>query len=260
MSQFTAAVTLLMLLPLGGIPSDAEIAELRTQFAQADEQNKQQAGFALANALFQRWVKTSNADPAREEERKELQSVSDAIAGNPFTKSSYKAKSFWAETVEQSLIEGEPNEEKAKFIAKLVEPTKAHRMTDEVAKRGSPAEPFGWDVQAVYSLALARAGKLDAARTENDLVIKKISNNIEKSPRPDLGVVYLGKERANKSLLREMYLYRALIEAIGRDQAAVEKFSLAAGMVDGMNDHSVEKQQQLIAAIAKILGRGAQAK
>ena len=76
---------------------------------------------------------------------------------------------------------------------------------------GRPTEPLGWDVQAVYALALARAGRFAEATRENDLLLTKVATNLKKGRLPNLPLFFMGAQRSQKSLQQQLTLHKAFI-------------------------------------------------
>ncbi|HEV7281867.1 MAG TPA: hypothetical protein VGN57_16825 [Pirellulaceae bacterium] len=234
-----------------GVAADAQVDALRNRYQEAGEEGRVAAGFAYGEALLKRWATASPESDEAPALRKELKTLQEELQGAPLTEKASKAKTAWAVAAFPLLLEGKLDRAKAKTLAQIVEPTRAQRMTDALAEKGEPAEPYGWDVQAVHALALARAGQVDAARKESDLVLKKVEIALTQSRQ--FPTEFLGSVRSLAAVRREALLQRALVEAIAGDDAAVVARTSAAGPPEEQDPAATAAEQKLIHAIADAL-------
>ncbi|MFK7735358.1 MAG: serine/threonine-protein kinase [Pirellulaceae bacterium] len=139
----------------------------------------------------------------------------------------------------------------AKTLADLTQPYAAIRVSDRLAQQGRPTEPVGWDVQAAYALALARAGETEKALKENQQLLAKIEVNIRFGQLPDLRLEFHGTKRSPKSLLKQTLLQKSVILAVaGRTAEAVDA-STAVGVVKVNNP--TQDDQLAIQAMLRVL-------
>lgn len=88
------------------------------------------------------------------------------------TNASYDAAGQLAAKSWPILLRGYPKDLNAAMV-ELTKPYAAIRVEDKIAQAGSPTEMLGCDVQAAHAIALAGAGKLKEALSENERLRKK---------------------------------------------------------------------------------------
>ena len=76
--------------------------------------------------------------------------------------------------------------QRAAFLVEMTRPHLGVRINDTIAQLGIPPEPLDLNIQDAYSLALLRAGRVDDARRENGLLLKKVTLNLRRSRVPNM--------------------------------------------------------------------------
>ena len=205
---------------------------------------------------LQTWANVAEqSDESKELAQKVRQLQQDLYKNKtPNTESHRKVSAQVAEVCWPSLSDSIPPS-MAVVIADLTKPDMSVRISDRLAAAGRPTEPVGWDVQFVHALALARAGKIDEALKENDLLTKKIDINLRKGRLPDLKLRFLDDSRSQKSLLKQARLQKALILAIAGKTGEAFDVSTAAGAVEVSNptDDDQKAIQSMLPMLAKAM-------
>ncbi len=216
----------------------AELEEHRKQYQEAhanfvktqdygkDYRLSIESAHQLILKLLQYWITLPEDAVDEPDIRREIRAVYKKTAGSSLTEKYNQAKSFMSRAVWPLLATKEPNQEQASFIAELVKPQIGVRINDKAVKRGKPTEPFGWNVQAAYALALIRSGKAKQGHEEIDLLYAKAGINSKVNPEgkldygPDAGE---GRYRNYKDYLQMCEVLRALQALILDDRIVAAK-------------------------------------
>lgn len=180
----------------------------------------------LLSTLLHHWITLPEDSVDASAICREIRTVYKETAGNPLTEMHNQAKSFMARAVWPLLATKEPNQEQASFVAELVKPQIGVRINDKAVKRGKPTEPFGWNVQAAYALALIRSGKAEQAHEEIDLLHAKARINSKVNPEGKLDygpAAGEGRYRNYKDYLQLCEVLRALQALILDERVAATK-------------------------------------
>lgn len=140
-------------------------------------------------------------------------------------------------------------------LSELTTPGPAVRTSDALAKQGRPTEPVGWEQQAAHALALGHAGRLREALEENQKLEGKILLNLEKGRLPDLQLTFLGKQRSQRSVWKQVKLQQALLHALAGDLPQATACSQEAAVMKNpaaTPDDTAEIQRTLAALGATI--------
>ncbi|MCH7229034.1 hypothetical protein [Haloferula sp. A504] len=168
----------------------AGFAERLTLWSDAYSRNRE-AAKALVHPLVKRVA--SIPDGEFRAARTDLKQIhGDLTKGQP--QASHDNLQYIAGAVLPEVRDKEPAADRASLFAELTTPDALIREADARTKRGEISEPVGFAIQDTHALALARAGKMDAARRENDLLLKKLEILIEKS-RLKIGTNHRGVVR-----------------------------------------------------------------
>ena len=181
----------------------------------------------------------------------ELRQIQQDLTGSP-TQASLNNSKYFAEVILPLVRDKKLAPTRASLFADLTKPGEWIRESDKIAERGQIAEPVGWGVQDTHALALARAGKFDAARKDSDLLLKKITITLEKGRLPKLTMTHNGRSRTKPSLHREFLLHRALIEALAGDAKAAEERLAMAKKIEEPDADILKTHLALEKNIAKI--------
>ena len=147
----------------------------------------------------------------------------------------------------------------AQVIVDRTMPDAGIRFNDRLAKGGSPTEPLGWNVQAVHALALAHAGDVEAALSENDALLTKVTTNIVKGRLPDSPVEFLGQEHEPKMLRWLLTLQRGFIMKLSGRFEDFEVTMLRADQLAPSSGNTRADEaavRQIIKAIAALPEKG----
>lgn len=96
---------------------------------------------------------------------------------NALTESYYQRHSLLANAINPHLVNKDIEKERAEFFSELLKPHGGIKVEDFFHFFRLPAEPQDWSVQAAYSLACLRAGKISTARKENKKLIRKAAGS-----------------------------------------------------------------------------------
>ncbi|MDA1049055.1 MAG: hypothetical protein O3C40_01060 [Planctomycetota bacterium] len=203
---------------------------------------RREAAYALIPVLLEHWTILPDGSDELAATGKEIKAVYIDIAGKPLTQANSDARSFFADAVWPLLADNRLTQERAALFVELTEPHLGVRLNDKIAQLGKPTEPLDWNLQDAHSLALLRAGRIDDARRENELLLKKLTLNLERGLLPNVEVNYRNGKRTQQSLRREYLLHRALIEAVGEDKDKARK--LLTEVTDIEEAEEITKQQE----------------
>jgi len=187
---------------------------------------KRDAAHSLVPVLFERWISLSADSGELPAIHHEIKAVYQEMAGKPLTQGNSDAKSFFADAVWPLLVNEQLTPDRAAFLVEITKPHPGVRINDKIAQLGNPTEPLDWNIQDAHSLALLRAGRIDDARRENELLLQKVTLNLDRGRVPNMKVNYRNGKRTNQSLRREYLLHSALIEAVsGNKQKTQERLA-----------------------------------
>lgn len=159
------------------------------------------------DGLFQIWAKTPQETPEVKEIEEELIFLRSQYI-HRMTERGMQVQNLFAKKAKPMIIKNLSTTTQANFLALMTQPGAHQRLADKMAVKGTPTEPFGWEVQATHSLALMRAGQHKKARTENKKLLLKT------------GLLIRGNERYEQ----QYFLHRALIEAKANKLEEAKKF------------------------------------
>ena len=124
---------------------------------------------------------------------------------------------FFSALVRPYVMPAGVTKARAAFLASLTVPNQTVRFYDRRAKQGIPEQSWGWEIQDVYAIALARAGHLQQARDENKLLLTKVNLLLKQGLWPNLVPSQLQKKRS-------FLVHRALLELLSGECAAARGF------------------------------------
>ena len=137
--------------------------------------------------------------------QEELKQAISAIGYNKNTESEINQKNTLADLSWSFLATGKINKQKALFLSTLIEPPKGVRISDRMHAFGIPIEPYGWDLQLVYSLALIRAEKANLALKELKKVKSKVLKYQKRSYQEIHAKDFTQKTSSIKAAIRQRY-------------------------------------------------------
>lgn len=179
---------------------------------------------------------SSNENLKAQEELK--QAIAD-VGYNKNTESEMNQKNTLADLSWSFLATGKINKQKAAFLSTLIEPPKGVRISDRMHAFGIPIEPYGWDLQLAYSLALIRAEKADLALKELKKVESKVLKYQKRSNQEMHSKDFTQKKSSLQEAIRQRYvrqtqqlqvceLLHALVALQGKDLNKAETYYKAA--------------------------------
>jgi len=222
-----------------------------TAWSAATRQQRKTAEL-LAPALLNHWATLSDDSEELMAVAEEIRTAYTDMSGKPLTVRDSKAKSYFAGVVIPMLVDFKLSQRRAGLLVELTTPFAGIRINDQVALIGKPTEPLGWIVQDAHSLALLRAGRVDEAQRENELLRKKVTINLQRGRVPNLKVNYLDGKRTQQSLRREYLLHGALIAA-SRGNIEGTKTLLAEAQAIEEDQGTKEEQERLVGEITKLI-------
>jgi hypothetical protein len=179
---------------------------IQTQHAQAD------AGRRLAEELLKLWAAANDGSPELHAIEKDLHELYQEMTEPPSTECM-----FFSALVRPYVMPAGVTKSRAAFLASLTVPNQTIHFYDRRAKQGIPGQSWGWDIQDVYAVALARAGHLQQAREENKLLLTKVNLLLKQGLWPSLVSGELQKKRS-------FLVHRALVEWLSGECEAARGF------------------------------------
>lgn len=213
---------------------------------------QREAAELLVPALLKHWATLSDDSDELMAIAEEIRTAYTDMSGKPLTARNSKAKSYFAGEVLPLLVDFELTRQRAALLVELTTPFAGIRINDKIALLDRPTEPLGWIVQDAHSLALLRAGRIDDARRESELLIKKVTINVQRGRVPNGKVNYRGGKRTQKSLRREYLLHGALIEASGGNIEGATKMLSDAQAIKEVQD-TKDGQKRLVGEIITLI-------
>jgi hypothetical protein len=160
----------------------------------------------LAKGLFVAWKTTTDpAEAVRLEP--ELGGIYRELTGPSVSEKKQEVFEFFSALAMDGATQPDIGPKRAAFLATLTVPHQGVRECDRLVKLGKPSEPWGWEIQDAYSLALARAGQFQQAREENDLLQAKVDLLLRLNRVPALA-------ENRKKVKRDFLVHRSLIESL----------------------------------------------
>jgi len=190
----------------------------------------------FAGALLKTWKALPDDSRDLPTIEKEIKAIYQEETKPPLTEKSHKETQFFAGIIWKFVVPPVLSQKRALFLTSLTAPHRGIRANDRRANLNLPTEPWGWDIQDTYSIALLRAGRLKEARKENELLLKKLTVNLKRGRLPNVKVNFRGGKRTQMSLKREFLLHRSLIEVTAGEVRTAKAFLEAASTIDETKD------------------------
>jgi hypothetical protein len=112
----------------------------------------------------------------------------------------------WLEEELRPILQRGVTPDQAAELAALLRPHLGIRVGDKLALFSKRLEPFGWDLQNGYALALAQKGDFESARKESDLLLKKVKIVMSETRIPPSQKILESQRR--------IVMTRSLVEAL----------------------------------------------
>lgn len=157
--------------------------------------------------LLEYWAGLTN-DQENLQAQDELQRAIADIGYNKGTESEINLKRTIAEFSWPLLASAAIQKSKADYLCDLIEIPAGVRANDRMHLLGFPTEPYGWDLQIIYSLALIRAENYDQALKEISIVESKIKKSRDRAQKVITSEIFKQKDITIQNVIKERYSLR----------------------------------------------------
>lgn len=208
---------------------------------------------ALITMLLDHWVALPADSKDAPAVGKEIQVAFGGLAGSSSTEGNVDAQSFLARIAWPLLADATLTKQQTTLLAELIKPRLSSRwLGDVLAQLDKPSEPFAWDLQVTYALALMRMGEDKRALKEVANLQRKVFANFKASPA---GKLDYGPE-AGEARYRDYVDYLQACELLNGLRAAIAgDHEGAAGRVQQarqLRDSLSPEAGQLVAEIERL--------
>lgn len=170
-------------------------------------------------SLFAAWDQSDDGSALRTSMEQEMLHYYQS-ATRRATERSMNRRMLFAGHARKLLIDPKVTKAEARFLKGLCATKGGIGFADVLAGIGIPTEPWGWDIQDTYSLALLKSGDIKQARRENKLLLRK------------------AKRLNTDRYLHRYQLSRALIEAHAGNPKTAAKYLKQAAVAEDADEDS----------------------